>query len=300
MLPSNYLYEEYDYDTEYSDNDYDDSDNYDNFKKTIQKPKIQNNISVESQMITALNKNKSRIKSEEKKTFGKDINVLENSLNIFVGVQGKGKTFRTSAEIIKISKASKETHMLIYFNKYGEPKDETFEAVKHLIQIPIEYVSYNNAEEYVRKIQAYKTLYDKVKNKKIKISEKDIKEMMRILKINDFKRNYLHTLLYFEDFANNPLLKKQNGYFNEMFAVLRHEHCTAFILSQFWKGIPTEIKAQTTSIFVFCGYSRQQIRYILSQVAIPNSFEEIYDKYIHLTKKQCMIINIEFNTITFN
>lgn len=266
-------------------------------------PKINKKIhkdmihSVEDQMITELNNNKSKIKSESKKSFGKDIDVLENSLNICVGAQGHGKTFRTTAEVIKISKISKETHMLIYFNKNGDSNDATFESVKHLIQIPIVYVPYDKAEDYVRSIQAYKSLYLKYKSNKIKLPEKNIVEMKNILKIKDFKRPYLHTLMLFEDFANNPLLKRCDGYFNQFFATLRHEHCTVFISVQFWKSIPTEIKSNATSIFIFAGYSKQQLTYILSQIALPYTKDQIYEKYNQMKNKQCLVVNTELSII---
>lgn len=297
IAPTKFVYEsDSEDDLSYDDDAYIfEKNNY--VKNNNAKKNFQDNYTVEDRMIHELNNNKANVKSEEKKSFGKDINVLENSLNIGVGQQGHGKTFRISAEIIKISKASKESHMLIYFNKKGESNDATFESVKNLITIPIVYVAYDKAEEYTRKILAYKSLYQQYKSSKIKLQEKHIAEMNEMLKIKDFRKPYLHTLMCFEDFANNPLLKRSDGYFNQLFATLRHEHCTVFLSVQFWKSIPTEIKSNATTIFIFGGYSKQQLRYIISQIALPFSFEEIFDEYIQMKNKQCMAVNTELNTI---
>jgi hypothetical protein len=74
--------------------------------------------------------NNSSVKTEAVEKIGEDINCYYNSVNVFVGRQGAGKGVQALTEIIKISKVSPITHLLIYVSKYGTESDKTFESMK--------------------------------------------------------------------------------------------------------------------------------------------------------------------------
>ena len=97
-----------------------------------------------------LNANAKNLKSVHNDLI-KNTNTPLNSLNLFVGKKGSGKTVTAIKEIIKISENSPETHMLIYINKTGTQHDKVFEELKHLIDIPILYCSWQNAVEALEK-----------------------------------------------------------------------------------------------------------------------------------------------------
>ena len=86
-----------------------------------------------------------------------------NSVNIGVGRQNSGKTDGIIEEIINISKICPNTHMLIYTNKTGLNTDATFENLKEKIRIPIEYVSHDNLEEYLKEFLMRKQFYKEVR-----------------------------------------------------------------------------------------------------------------------------------------
>ena len=76
----------------------------------------------------------------------KGTNTYANSLNVFVGRQRSGKSFQAIQEIIKISRIDPTAHLLVYVNQKGSCDDDTFETFKEMIEIPIEYVRYDNVE----------------------------------------------------------------------------------------------------------------------------------------------------------
>ena len=114
-----------------------------------------------------LHKNKSKLDDELISKIHKQVYVQYNTLNIAVGRQRCGKTHTIIKEIIKISAVSKRTHLLIYINKNGAPSDPTFESLKGLITMPIEYVSEDNAEKFVQDILKWKMLYNYIKENHI-------------------------------------------------------------------------------------------------------------------------------------
>ena len=233
------------------------------------------------------------VKTESLSKIHPEINCYYNSVNVFVGRQGAGKGVQALTEIIKISKVSPITHLLIYVSKYGTESDKTFESMKHLIKIPILYVKYDDSVQVFSKIQCYKRLYEKIKTEHLEdqIEEEQRDEMFDVLKIKDFTAPTLHTLILFDDVANNPLIKNR-GFFAEMLGVCRHIHCSFFLTIQFWKSITTEIKANVSTIYIFGLYSKQQLNVMLYQIPTHYSFDEIYEIYQQLQKHDCLIVDV--------
>ena len=245
----------------------------------------------------ALNNND--IKTESIAKIDDEINIYYNSVNVFCGKQGSGKTLQAISEIIKISRVSDITHLLIYVSKYGTETDKTFESLKHLIQIPIIYVKYEDKDDKNKdsvqvfsKIQCYKRLYEQIKKDHLEdeIEEEQKQEIFDVLKINDFSKPTLHTLILFDDVANNPLIQNK-GFFAEMLGVCRHIHTSFFLTVQFWRSITTTIKANVSTIYIFGLFSKQQLNYMLYQIPSHYSFEEIYECYKQLQKHDCLIVD---------
>ena len=83
-----------------------------------------------------------------------------------------------------------------------------------------------------------------------------------------------------------------------MFTRLAHVQCLVFIAVQFWKSLPTEIKSNAGTVFIFPNFSKEQLRYILRQVPLPEEFDRIYEKYLHLKDKQKLIVDINSQEFT--
>ena len=243
--------------------------------------------------------NNEAVKTESLSKIHDDINCYYNSVNVFVGRQGSGKTVQALTEIIKISKVDKTAHMLLYVTKYGTESDKTFESMKHLIQIPVVYIKYDDSVQIFSKIQCYKRLYEQIKTKQLEeeIDDEQRNEIFEVLKISSFDAPTLHTLILFDDVANNPLIQK-NGFFGSMLAICRHNHTSFFLCVQFWKSITTEIKANVSTIFVFGLYSKQQLSVMLYQIPSHYSFEEIYNVYKQLQKHDCLIVDVNTGNVS--
>ena len=228
------------------------------------------------------------------------VNVFYNSVNVFCGRQGSGKTFTSMKEAIKISRISPETHLLIVICKDETSTDPTVESLKPLLNIPIVYVEEDEAIEYVKNLLEYKRFYDFIKAEHLenKIVDEQVEEVFDVLHINDWKRKWLHTLIIFNDIAKSKLLKRPDGYFNQLFPICRHIQCSFFLNVQFWKSIQTEIKANITTAFIFGGFSRQQFLYIIHQLPVSVGTDELFNAYKQLSKNEKMIINCETSKVS--
>lgn len=242
----------------------------------------------------ALEVNSQRIDHALIKKIHPDINIYYNSVNIFVGKQGSGKTLNGIKEIIKISQICPITHLLVYISKTGEHIDPTFESLKQLIDLPIVYVKEDDAEAYVQNLLSFKQLYRDIKvngyENRIIDSQRD--ELFDVLHINDFSRDELHTLILLEDVANNKkLLGNDKSYFNHLMTTCRQHHSSFFLNVQFWKSLSTTIKSNVSTVFIFGTYSKQQMHYILSQIPLNISFDDLYSHYRTLDKQHKLIVD---------
>jgi hypothetical protein len=224
----------------------------------------------------------------------KKINCWYNSLNVFVGRQGTGKTYSAMTEIAKIAKASPETCQVLYITKDGTKCDETVEALKEIVDIPFVYLSEENAEAHVKKLQDWMAFYKGIQDGEIdwrKLRKKQLEEMYTVLKISSCEAPFLHVIILFEDFVNNKLVKKADSYFCNFIATLRHKGFSVFICIQFWKGLPVPIKSNTTTIFLFPGYSPQQLWHIFYQIPLQYTAKEMQDLYRTIQGNDKIIVN---------
>ena len=221
--------------------------------------------------------------------------IYKNSVNILVGKQGSGKTFTCAYEIAKISQVHDETHLLVIVCKDENKEDPTIRSLRSMINIPIEYVSEDEAEQYMRKLLAYKRLYDEIKEShyESRIDDTQREEIFDVLKIADFSRDYLHTILLFNDIAKSKLFSKPTNYFNQLLPICRHIQCSFFLNVQFWKSMPPEIKANATTIIIFGGFDTRQLYYIFSQVPTALGVKNILPTYQSLSKHDKIVVDCE-------
>ena len=242
----------------------------------------------QQRLTEALNKNSSKIKAAQRKQIPNSL-IFQNSLNIFCGKQGSGKTMTAIKEIIKISENSPETHLLFYINKSGEHDDLAFESTSELIKVPIRYISQANASSALKTFFEYKQMYKEIKDNKW---EKDLpkqarEELLDNLVIEDLNRPFLHTLILFEDTANSPLMK--DPYVLDILAKCRHYQVSCFLPVQYWKSLPSPVKENASLVFYFGGYPPRAFYYFVSQIYTQEDHRELFEKYNTLTTHDMMV-----------
>ena len=221
-----------------------------------------------------------------------DVNIYYNSVNVIVGKQSLGKTVIAIEEIIKISVLGTH-HMLVYVTKTGDENDKSFKALKNSILMPIVTISEKQAQEFIEMLIAFKNLYYEIKEDHLedKIMDEQKEEMFKFLCIDDFSKNYLHTLVLFDDISNNKLFSDESGYFPQMIKKCRHTNISYFLLIQGWKGLKPFVKNEITTLFIFPCYNKQQLRYIYSQSGSNLDFDEFYKMYSEMTRRVNQVSN---------
>ena len=209
-------------------------------------------------------------------------NTYANSVNVYVGRPRSGKTYLALHDIISVVRNDPNCHLLVYINEKGECDDDTFERFQQLITVPIIFVKYTDCEKFLSKLLDYKSIYNKIKctNTDLRTIPVEIREdIEEHLYIDDFQRDHLHTLIMLEDATNSKVIKKSDSYINDLLTRCAHTQFSFFVLIHYWKALTTNIKANLSTIYIFSGYSRQQLQYMLYQMNIPISVKELWDYY---------------------
>ena len=220
-------------------------------------------------------------------------NTYANSVNVYVGRPRSGKTFQALHDIINVLRNDENVHLLIYINESGEIDDDTFDRFQQLITVPIVFVRYKDSEKCLRSIIEYKGIYNKIKNNhcenEVPVDVRD--EIFDNLHINSFDRDYLHTLILTEDATNAKVIKQADSYINDLLTRCAHTQFSFFVLIHYWKALTTNIKANLSTIYIFGGYSRQQLSYMLYQMNIPITMKELMNEYSKMGQYKKLVID---------
>ena len=233
------------------------------------------------------------IKKERLRTI-KNTNCYANSVNVYVGRPRSGKTYLALHDIISVVRNDPNVHMLVYINESGSCDDDTFDRFQQLINVPIVFVKYDECEEYLKELLEYKSIYNKIKDNNVERNEIPkcvYQEMCNALEIADFKREHLHTLILTEDATNAKVLRKTDSYINDLLTRCAHTQFSFYIIIHYWKALTTNIKANLSTIYIFGGYSRQQLHYMLYQMNIPVTVKEIMNQYSKMPQYSKLMID---------
>ena len=223
-----------------------------------------------------------------------EISFKLNSFNICIGKQSTGKTTSVIKELIKLSLLDlPEFHLIIYVS--NNDSDITFNKLKDYVKIPIVKVNYDNLDNTFKEFIELKDLYNKIVDKEYEPNEEEIKILKHNLFIQNFNIKRLHTIILMDDAAF--VLKKETSPWFKWLCQLRHLNCIVFCCIQVWKSINPTLKSQLSSIYLFGGYSRQQLNYIYQQINLDMKFEEFYNLYTKIRTNDKIFIDMIDNKI---
>ena len=214
-----------------------------------------------------------------------DILTRYNSVNVIVGKQSLGKTVIALEEIIKISMLDTH-HLLVYVTKTGDENDVSFQTLKTLLQMPYIVVSEKDAEECIEEIITAKNMYYNIRRERTKneINEDFKQTLFDILHVENFEKEFLHTLVLFDDISNSKLFSSEESYFSQLIRRCRHTNMSYYLLIQGWKCLKPHVKNEITTLYLFPGFNKQQMNYIYSQSASNLDFPTFYNAYKELNK----------------
>ena len=186
----------------------------------------------------------------------KDLNFKRNSVNLFVGGKGSGKTFNVLREISKMTILPNHGYtQFIYVS--DKTSDETYKRFEPMIDLPKRRVRYEDIEEVLTNLldakDAYKQVVDKGCSEKLTDSCRE--DLLSTLGVTDFETKHHHTLVFYDD-ALNVFKNTKSKIFTLLFEN-RHGNITYFLNIQDPQRIDASVKSNIDSLWLFGGFSPQ-------------------------------------------
>lgn len=268
---------------------------------------------VEAILEKARNKNKKELESALIKPLSDEWSFSTNGVYFFVGKMGSGKSYMIWKHILVCEKLFKHPVYtdIIYCSTSGK-MDKTAEAFSKKVKTPIKYVDDKSLMmtlgKYLRRKNKFYSIAKFVLNKMRKADD----EMNRLIKKHQLAdeddvveytaykmaqygfRDYpFNTLLVLDDFAGNPLIRKQDSPLVRMMTKTRHYNITVIIVAQTIRFIPLNVKRLCTDMVVFSKFSDEDFEAMLLQTPNNLNVKKTLAEYKRLTgNHDCFIMNI--------
>ena len=220
-----------------------------------------------------------------------------NSVNLLIGKKGSGKTYNVFREVLKLKFVPdhRYTKMLYVTNK---PYDPTYSRVSHLMPIPVEKVTYDNAVEKINELAEAKKAIIEIKKNDIDVNELDHEELDKALgtDISQSTSDVYHSIVLLDDCAF--LFEKRTRDNMALWKLLfenRQPKITYFLTMQDPKGLDTSIKEAIDTVWLFGGFTQMKFNYLMRSIPHEQDVYDVWCVYSKLTKNQAIIF---FNEAT--
>jgi Cdc6-like AAA superfamily ATPase len=235
-------------------------------------------------------------KNEQLQTYiHPDINFKRNSINLLVGRRGSGKTFNVIREAIKVSKLPDKGGYTSFVLISDKPNDSTVNEMLDLIDLKVIQTSYANAVPVLNEITEGKTAYDQVVRNNLthRLTDESHNDILERALDDNFYEDIPHSIIVLDD-ALNVLKKTKLNPLHELLFRNRQPRFTIFICVQDTFGVPTDLRRNLDSFWLFGGlrdkmtFSRIITQFYPDGISIK---ENIWNKYIQLSNRDIIIFD---------
>jgi hypothetical protein len=184
-----------------------------------------------------------------------------------------------------------EFHLLLYIT--DKDYDATFSKFKHVINIPIVFVKYDEANNVLEELSRAKAAYDEVVENgwENQLNEISVNEILNPLHINDFKKKSLQTLVILDD-CIRIFGSKKNPIHQRLYEN-RQPKITYFLTLHDLFSIPPSLKTNLHTLWIFGGFNKQKINTVYPQLNVSIEREEFWKRYKGLSVHESIIIYYE-------
>ena len=128
-----------------------------------------------------------------------EINFDYNSILLVIGQTGSGKTFNVQNELVALSHIKHDFVQIVYVT--NNSNDLTVMKMKELINMPIDFISYDESEEYITELRQYIQAYDEIKEKHLEneITDECREDILDHLHLTNFTKKNIYTIIIYDE-----------------------------------------------------------------------------------------------------
>jgi Cdc6-like AAA superfamily ATPase len=217
-----------------------------------------------------------------------------NSINLYTGKRGSGKTFNVLRELIKLLQLPDKGGYNSFIYCTDKSNDSTVNELLSLIKLKVRVVSYADMPVFLADLIDAKNAYQDAIEKGVlyELTESSMKDLMVSLDLNQLVGTTPHTVVLYDDAINIFKSKKFEVLLNLLFQN-RQPRITYFLCIQEGFAIPPQVKRNTDTCIVFGGYNdNQMLTTLFSQLnSSDQSNKRIIEFYKGLSNREGIIFD---------
>jgi hypothetical protein len=206
-----------------------------------------------------------------------------NSINVYIGRRGSGKTFNVLRELIKLSLLTDKGGYNSFIYCTDKTNDSTVNELLSLVKLKVRVVNYADMPVFLTDLIDAKNAYQDAIEKGVlyKLSNATYADILTALDLNQLVNTTPHTAILYDDAINAFKNKKFHSLLNLLFQN-RQPRITYFFRMQDGFALPPQVKRNMDTCIVFGGYNDNQMIAILFKQ--PNLSDQSNDGLIEVYK----------------
>jgi hypothetical protein len=211
-------------------------------------------------------------------------------------------------EAIAISHILPTLHLIVTVTR--KSYDPTIEATRELSGAPILSLEYDEAEERIGEILEAKAAYNEIKREgalrgisdpELPEHTQDCERFMELLRITDFSRPWLDTIIILDDAGSAGILRRDDSPFNLWLNLCRDITCMFYLAIHGFGQVSPSIRQNCKIIVLARGLSHERLCIVHRQANVTcdyRAFIQAYDAMNRDPDAHYLIIDSETGELT--
>jgi hypothetical protein len=216
-----------------------------------------------------------------------ELNFGRNSINLYIGRRGSGKTFNVLRELIKLSHLPDQGGYNSFIYVTDKQNDSTVDELLQLVKLKTRVVSYANMLEFLNDYVDAKTAYAQVikEGLQAKVTNECKADLFKSLDVTSWV-DTPGTVILYDDAINIFKNSRYKQLLNNLFKN-RQAQITYFLCMQDGFGLPVNVKRNLGCCIVFGGYNDTQMLVTLfRQLSSTENIKMLIGVYFRLTNRE--------------
>jgi hypothetical protein len=230
-----------------------------------------------------------------------ELNFRRNSINLYIGRRGSGKTFNVMRELIKLSQLPDKGGYNSFIYCTDKSNDNTVKELLGMITVRTRIVKYADMPKFLTDLIDAKNAYQEVLDKHLQnqITDRCREDLFKTLDLTSFTSSTPGTVILYDD-AINIFKQVKNKVLLDLLHQNRQPRITYFLCLQDGFSLPPQIKRNLDTCIIFGGYNdTQMMSMLLRQLNSSNeSNQELLKIYYRLSNREGLLFDYLPNETT--
>jgi hypothetical protein len=223
-----------------------------------------------------------------------ELNFRRNSINLYIGRRGSGKTFNVLRELIKLSHLPGKGGFNSFVYCTDKTNDSTVKELLPMIKLKTRVVSYADMLPFLKDLVDAKSAYEETIEKGLvnDVTDRCKKDLLHAVDVKEFGESTPGTIVLYDD-AINIFKSAKNKPLLDLLHQNRQPKITYFLCMQDGFALPPQVKRNLDTCIIFGGFNdAQMLSILLRQLnSSPRSNSDLTNVYRNLSNREGLLFD---------